>query len=402
MADLRFLTYGAEVVYRTYNCNPKTGLPKIYDAIVVSEVNNKNLDSRVNVVVVGKTTTSRFDVRLGNERFARCGFGFTQIKLDQITEIIDIISRYDAEEIHVHAIRASLGSVSENKADELLSRAMNGYVMEYIEPFAELSEVPVEPVDLDKCTDPLILQSVSVPTPEPQEPTVAEVDETPTDDTTTTYDPIIEVFVNNLDETINAADRMIYDGGLTIEAYANMLDLVANDFGYVNIKSALNRATKSEMPESLRTKYNLAKKRHDLVKHKLRYYAAKQVTSPETVVPDVTETITDTTETAPTENNTVDYETAYEKAKSLFRKTAKAKNLDLVSGIGDVRRVLNDLYSAPDLSEFSKAYKFKRNREKLITKLRSLCFSHGLTFENEIGNINECRSKIGLKPIIEI
>ena len=84
--------------------------------IVISEITTKREEDYVNTIIIGKTPTSRFDVRLGTDSYARCGYGFAKITMGQIIEIVDLIPRYEAEELHVRVLRAALGEVSENKA----------------------------------------------------------------------------------------------------------------------------------------------------------------------------------------------------------------------------------------------------------------------------------------------
>lgn len=425
MADLKFLTYGAVIKYHSKTINQKTNLPKMFDAIVVSEITTKGDEEYVNTILIGRTPASRFDVRLGNDRYARCGYGFVKITMGQITEIVDIMPRYETEELHVRVLRAALGEVSENKADELFSKAMMGYIAQVCEPFTktnstELLEEPVTPVDLDKTTDPLVLQSLTVPmVPEKPEPidvsavTVSETIETPPIEeekkTTITVDSIVS-FTDALNSILSVAESR---DNITVDDYLASLDELADKFGYKSFRAALNNITKMSMSASVRRKYNLAKQRYVSVKSHIKYMENKA----STVTVDASVAIPEVIEAAPVVDNVdkTSYQdvateifngstsmTPYEVAKMNFRKTCRAKNLDLVSGIGDVRAMLNDLYHAPDLSEFSRLYKYKRNREKLIAKIRSLCFSHGLTFETEISRINENRAKRGLDAIIDI
>lgn len=432
MADLKFLTYGAVIKYHRKSINPNTNAPKIFDAIVISEITTRREEDCVNVILVGKTSTSRFDVRLGTDRYARCGYGFAKITMGQITEIVDIMPRYEAEELHVRVLRAALGEVSENKADELFSKAMMGYIAQVCEPFTktnstELLEEPVTPVDLDKTTDPLVLQSLTVPMvpekPEPIDvPVINENVETPIsskiDEEKKTMIPADRVsdvtkFTDALNTALSIAESR---NDITVDDYLESLDELAYEFGYKSFRAALNNITKMTMTASARRKYNLAKQRYVSAKSHIKYMENKA----STVTADASVTIPEVIEAAPvapvvdnvdkTSYQDVATEifngsksiTPYEVAKMNFRKTCKAKNLDLVSGIGEVRAMLNDLYHAPDLSEFSRLYKYKRNREKLITKIKSLCFSHGLTFETEISRINEDRAKRGLDAIIDI
>lgn len=418
MADLKFLTYGSVIKYHSKSINPKTNAPKTFDAIVISEITTKREEDYVNTILIGRTPTSRFDVRLGSDSYARCGYGFAKIIMGQITEIVDIMPRYEAEELHVRVLRAALGEVSENKADELFSKAMMGYIAQVCEPFTktnstELLEEPVTPVDLDKTTDPLVLQSLTVPVvlekPEPIDVSAVAVSETietpPIEEekkTTITVDSVVS-FTEELNSALSVAESR---DNITVDDYLASLDALADKFGYKSFRAALNNITKMSMSASARRKYNLAKQRYVAVKSHIKYMEnkASTVTVEAAPVAPVVDNVDKTSyqDVAADIFNESTSITPYEVAKMNFRKTCKAKNLDLVSGIGEVRAMLNDLYHAPDISEFSRIYKYKRNREKLIAKIRSLCFSHGLTFETEISRINENRAKRGLDAIIEI
>ena len=424
MADLKFLTYGAVIKYHSKSINPKTNAPKTFDAIVISEITTKREEDYVNTILIGKTSTSRFDVRLGTDSYARCGYGFAKITMGQIIEIVDLMPRYEAEELHVRVLRAALGEVSENKADELFSKAMMGYIANVCEPFTkanenstELLEEPVTPVDLDKTTDPLVLQSLTVPMvpekPEPIDvPVINENVETPIsskiDEEKKTMIPADRVsdvtkFTDALNTALSIAESR---NDITVDDYLESLDELADEFGYKSFRAALNNITKMTMTASARRKYNLAKQRYVAVKSHIKYMwnKASTVTVEAAPVAPVVDNADKTSyqDVATEVFNGSSSITPYEVAKMNFRKTCKAKNLDLVSGIGEVRAMLNDLYHAPDLSEFSRLYKYKKNHEKLTAKIRSLCFSHGLTFETEISRINENRSKRGLNAIIEI
>lgn len=412
MADLKFLTYGAVIKYHSKSINPKTNAPKTFDAIVISEITTKREEDYVNTILIGRTPTSRFDVRLGSDSYARCGYGFAKITMGQIIEIVDLMPRYEAEELHVRVLRAALGEVSENKADELFSKAMMGYIANVCEPFTkanenstELLEEPVTPVDLDKTTDPLVLQSLTVPMvpekPEPIDvPVINENVETPIPD-----DRVSDVtkFTDALNTALSIAESR---NDITVDDYLESLDELADEFGYKSFRAALNNITKMTMTASARRKYNLAKQRYVAVKSHIKYMENKASTVTVEAAP-VAPVVDNADKTSYQDVATEIFNgsssiTPYEVAKMNFRKTCKAKNLDLVSGIGEVRAMLNDLYHAPDISEFSRIYKYKKNREKLIAKIRSLCFSHGLTFETEISRINENRSKRGLDAIIDI
>ena len=167
--EIKFLTYGAMVEYTAYS--PRAGAEVTRTGIVISEVNNRNFDenSKLNIVLVGHNTTSRYDTQLSVDSYARSGFGFTQISVNQITSVTDVIPRYEAEEIHIRSLRATLGGVSTYKADELFYRAFQGYLPELermsVEPEpAETPSVPsVEPQDLRTTEDPLIKRSLTVP-----------------------------------------------------------------------------------------------------------------------------------------------------------------------------------------------------------------------------------------------
>lgn len=427
MADLKFLTYGAVIKYHSKSINPKTNAPKIFDAIVISEITAKREEDYVNVILVGKTPTSRFDVRLGSDSYARCGYGFAKITMGQITEIVDLMPRYEAEELHVRSLRAALGEVSENKADELFSKAMMGYITNAVEPFADnngntLLEEPVTPVDLDKTTDPLVLQSLTVPVvpekPEPIDvPISSENVETPPisesiEETKELTDKRgwIEMFISAVNSLLSVAESR---NDITVDELIESLDELAKSLDYKSFRAALNNFTKMSMSSSERRRYNLVKQRYASVKSHIKHMENKASTvtvEASATIPGIIEStpvapVVDETSYQDVATDILNESTSlspYEVAKMNFRKTCKAKNLDLVSGIGEVRAMLNDLYHAPDLSEFSRLYKYKRNREKLISKIRSLCFSHGLTFETEISRINENRAKRGLNAIIEI
>ena len=82
--EIKFLTYGAMVEYTAYS--PRAGAEVTRTGIVISEVNNRNFDenSKLNIVLVGHNTTSRYDTQLSTESYARSGFGFTQVSVNQI------------------------------------------------------------------------------------------------------------------------------------------------------------------------------------------------------------------------------------------------------------------------------------------------------------------------------
>lgn len=380
MTDLRFLSYGAEVLYHTKKAGFET---KTFSAIVISEINSKEESSRVNVVGISKNSSSRFDVRLEDNRFARCGFGFSQIYAEQIDEIVGIHPRYETEEIHINALKATLGGVSEQKADELFTRAIQSYIVRpIIINRPEPAEVP-EPVDLDKTTDPLVLQSLSVAAIENMVENAASVVET------TTNSDIVK-YITEFDEVLTKAES----SGLTLDELYSILEELSEKYGYKSLKAALSHITKQHLDEVTSKRYEYLKNRYMNTKRRIRYEAAKSQceAEPEKEVAE---------ETKETEKKELEL-TPYELAKFSFRKTCRAKTLESVSKLEDTKAVLNDLYFAPDLSEFAKAYRFKKNREKLIAKIRTLCFSHGLSFTNEIAHINDNRAKVGLDKIIEV
>ena len=434
--ETKFLTYGAVIEYNSYS--PRAGAEVTRTGIVISEVNNRNFDenSKLNIVLIGHNPTSRFDTQLGMDRYARSGFGFNQISVSCITNVIDILPRYEAEEIHIRSLRATLGGVSTYKADELFARAFQGYLPELermsVEP--EPSETPsvpsVEPQDLRTTEDPLIKRSLTVPAvSEEKDPLSTPIIETTA--ITTAAEPVVVETLEPTESDIEAekvetikpkrrqghidadsgefvrilfeVESVINDSEIAdIDTLINRLDEIAvshNYKNYVSMARSFGGRTKSNREAKTYHKVweELTKKKHHLRYLKSQMVKAVDEIDSTTVEPE------EHTEADPVTETKADLEpTPYEIAKLTFRKTCKAKNLDLVRGLGDVKAVLNDLYHAPDLSEFAKKYRYKKNREKLINKIRSLCFSHGLTYEKEIQIINENRAKIGLDTIITL
>lgn len=433
--EIKFLTYGAMVEYMAYS--PRAGAEVTRTGIVISEINNRNFDenSKLNIVLVGHNTTSRYDTQLSTESYARSGFGFTQISVNQITCVTDVLPRYEVEEIHIRSLRATLGGVSTYKADELFARAFQGYLPELertpVEQPAETPSVPsVEPQDLRTTEDPLIKRSLTVPAvSEEKDPLSTPIIETTA--ITTAAEPVVVETLEPTESDIEAekvetikpkrrqghidadsgefvrilfeVESVINDSEITdIDTLINHLDEIAvshNYKNYVSMARSFGGRTKSNREAKTYHKVweELTKKKHHLRYLKSQMVKAVDEIDSTTVEPE------EHTEAAPVTETKADLEpTPYEIAKLTFRKTCKAKNLDLVRGLGDVKAVLNDLYHAPDLSEFAKKYRYKKNREKLINKIKSLCFSHGLTYEKEIEYINENRAKVGLDNIITL
>ena len=434
--ETKFLTYGAVIEYNSYS--PRAGAEVTRTGIVISEINNRNFDenSKLNIVLVGHNTTSRYDTQLSVDSYARSGFGFTQISVNQITSVTDVIPRYEAEEIHIRSLRATLGGVSTYKADELFYRAFQGYLPELermsVEPEpAETPSVPsVEPQDLRTTEDPLIKRSLTVPAVEEEkdplsDPIIETTAVTPIDaapvvvESVETSEPAnpaeaettkpkrrqghIDADSGEFVRILFEVESVINDSEITdIDTLINRLDEIAlnhNYKNYVSMARSFGGRTKSNREAKTYHKVweELTKKKHHLRYIKSQMVKAVEEIDSTTVEPE------EHTEADPVTETKADLEpTPYEIAKLTFRKTCKAKNLDLVRGLGDVKAVLNDLYHAPDLSEFAKKYRYKKNREKLINKIKSLCFSHGLTYEKEIEYINENRAKVGLDNIITL
>ena len=432
--EIKFLTYGAMVEYMAYS--PRAGAEVTRTGIVISEVNHRNFDenSKLNIVLVGHNTTSRYDTQLSTESYARSGFGFTQVSVNQITCVTDVLPRYEVEEIHIRSLRATLGGVSTYKADELFYRAFQGYLPELeriVEQPSETPSVPsVEPQDLRTTEDPLIKRSLTVPAVEEEkdplsDPIIETTAVTPIDaapvvvESVETSEPAnpaeaetikpkrrqghIDADSGEFVRILFEVESVINDSEITdIDTLINRLDEIAvshNYKNYVSMARSFGGRTKSNREAKTYHKVweELTKRKHHLRYLKSQMVKAVDEIDSTTVEPE------EHTEADPVTETKADLEpTPYEIAKLTFRKTCKAKNLDLVRGLGDVKAVLNDLYHAPDLSEFAKKYRYKKNREKLINKIKSLCFSHGLTYEKEIEYINENRAKIGLDTIITL
>ena len=127
---------------------------------------------------------------------------------------------------------------------------MMGYIAQVCEPFTktnenstELLEEPVTPVDLDKTTDPLVLQSLTVPMvpekPEPIDvPVINENVETPIsskiDEEKKTMIPADRVsdvtkFTDALNTALSIAESR---NDITVDDYLESLDELADEFGY--------------------------------------------------------------------------------------------------------------------------------------------------------------------------
>lgn len=434
--EIKFLTYGAMVEYMAYS--PRAGAEVTRTGVVISEVNNRNFDenSKLNIVLVGHNTTSRYDTQLSVDSYARSGFGFTQISVNQITSVTDVIPRYEAEEIHIRSLRATLGGVSTYKADELFYRAFQGYLPELermsVEPEpAETPSVPsVEPQDLRTTEDPLIKRSLTVPAVEEEkdplsDPIIETTAVTPIDaapvvvESVETSEPAnpaeaettkpkrrqghIDADSGEFVRILFEVESVINDSEITdIDTLINRLDEIAlnhNYKNYVSMARSFGGRTKSNREAKTYHKVweELTKK-----KHHLRYIRSQMVKAVEEIDSTTVEP-EEHTEADPVTETKADLEpTPYEIAKLTFRKTCKAKNLDLVRGYGEVRAVLNDLFHAPDLTEFAKKYRYKKSRDKMIKKIRSLCVNYGLMYEKEIDIINKNRAADGRDPIIEL